>query len=201
MIREVVNRKWVDNKRDFTYLHSPIEDSLIVKKRKGGYEVKYLVQDTYADNSDLNMDEELFIVNYHRDFFIRRDEIIKEDDVRSWYQGERIEQEKAYHIFKLSCYIYSGVALSLGYNFAYDAQEWNTSHVGVVLVSKKSWKTRKKALKVAESLIEHWNMHLRGDVYCLVREKYDDKKKRVSHDIVGGYYGYEEALKELAGDW
>lgn len=131
-------------------------------------------------------DDNLFLVNYHRDFEVRRDEIITEDDVRSWYQGEKIEQSKQYHIFQLSMLSHSGVWLSLNSSFACDAGGWDTSRVGVVLVSKKEAKTKEKAVKLADGLIESWNDCLSGNVYGYIITGIEDSK---TLDSCWGFYG------------
>jgi len=118
----------------------------------------------------------IFLVNYHRDFEVRRDEIITEDDVRTWYQGEKIKQQKNFFIFQLSMLSHSGVWLSLNSSFACDAGGWDTSRVGVVLVSKKEAKTKEKAVKLASGLIESWNDYLSGNVYGYVITGIEDSK-------------------------
>ena len=120
-------------------------------------------------------DDSVFLVNYHHDFEVKKDEIITEDDVRDWYQGKKIKQTKDYYIFMLSCLVHSGVWLSLDYNFACDSGGWDTSHVGVVLVSKKEAKTKTKARKLAETLIDEWNDNLSGNVYGYVIENEDEE--------------------------
>jgi hypothetical protein len=182
------------NEDGFEFRCHPIEETLKVKKVKGGYVAKYLVQDDMVEMED---DDSVFLVNYHSDFDVRKDEVITEDDVRAWYQGEEIEQAVNYFIFELSCLIHGGVWLSLDRSFISDPGGWDTSHVGVVCVSMKEAKTREKALKLAEGLIETWNQYLSNDVYCIVREKYDKDKKPIDYDVVGGYFGHEYALKEL----
>jgi hypothetical protein len=91
---------------------------------------------------------------------------VTEDDIREWYQGNKIPQMKEYWIFPVSAYIHSGVSLSLGNcSFPFDGGGWDTLHVGAVLCSKKEWKTSKKARKYAEGQIETWNDYLSGNVY------------------------------------
>jgi len=125
---------------------------------------------------DLKEDKEVFLVNYHRDFWIERNDIITKEETAELYRGERdwikTEREKGYWIFELSCLIHGGVWLKLGYSgFISDPGGWDTSHVGLVLVSKKIAKTRKKAEKLAESLVDYWNKLLGGEVYrIIVRE-------------------------------
>jgi hypothetical protein len=105
---------------------------------------------------------------------------------------------KKYHIFGLDAYIHSGVTLSLGGEGR--QCRWDTSKLGLVFVSKKEWTTRKKAEAVARSLIKEWNCYLSGDTYIIVKETYNNEKESCSHDSVGGFNGYDYALKALATD-
>ena len=173
------------------------EDDIILKKTKSGYEIKYLVQDDSNFSPDEEGDNNLFLVNYHRDFFVGRKDIISKEESIDWYQGKKIEQSRDYYIFQLSCLVHSGVWLSLSDSFTCDSGGWDTSHVGVVLASKKEFKSRSKAVVAAEGLIKTWNYHLTGDVYMTVKEFYNEKKEQIHHDITGGYYGYKESMKEL----
>lgn len=104
-----------------------------------------------------------------------------------------------YHIFAVSAYIHSGVSLSLCHHFPSDPGGWDTSHVGAVLVSKKEFRSEKKAKDAAEGLIKEWNMCLCGDVYTAVIESYNTKKNPLKYDCLSGMYGKEYALQELKG--
>lgn len=110
-------------------------------------------------------DNDLFLVNYHRDFTVEKDSIITKEDVQQYYETKKIAQSKDYHIFPLSMLSHSGVWLSLAKSFPSDGGGWDTSHVGVVLVAKKEFRTVYKALGAAEGLIETWNDYLSGNVY------------------------------------
>ena len=180
----------------FEFMFEPIEDTLKIIKTKTGFSARYLIQDQDYELPDKD-DDEVFLVNYHRDFFVTRDSIITKDEVANWYKGEKISQQKDYHIFILSSYIHSGVSLSLGYNKGDSYTFWDTSHIGVVLISKKLAKTKEKATKFAQSLIDTYNQGLSGDVYCLVKETYNKDKEQIDYDTLGGCYDYQEALKCL----
>ena len=121
---------------------------------------------------DFRMDESVLLVNYHRDFTIENDNIITEDETRQLYLGclklEKLEKEKGYWIFELSCLIHSGVWLQFGGGgFSSDGGGWDTSRVGLVLVSKKTAKTRKEAEEYGENLVDRYNKVLSGDIYYI----------------------------------
>jgi len=195
----MIHKKTTYYNEDFEFTFEPIEETIDIKETPAGYEVKYLTHDEYPDKPDSWGDDDLFLVNYHRDFWIES-KIISEDETRDFYLGEKIPQEKDYFIFKLACLVHSGVWLSLETNFQCDPGGWDTSHIGIVLASKKEFKTKNKAMSAAQSLIKVWNECLIGDVYCLVGEKYDKEKTPIDYDIVGGYYGFEYAKESLSTD-
>jgi hypothetical protein len=209
-IKTVKTTRYVDDKRGFEYTFEPIEDSISIEKTAGGYEARYLVRDDMqTDSPDECDDESLFLVNYHRDFDVRRDKLITEQDVENWYRQEfddygddgKFPFDADYWIFALACYSHSGVCLFLK-DYRPDTlylqhEAWDTSHVGAVLVSKKEWPNQAKAAEAAVSLVKAWNQYLSGDVYGIVKETYDKDKQQLDQESCWGFYGYEEALADL----
>lgn len=187
----------------FELTHEPIEDTLTIAPTATGYEARYLVQDPDPESPDTWGDESLFLVNYHRDFYVKKDEIVTEEKIRDFYQNVRIPQEQTHRIFPLTSLVHGGVWLKLGTaGFASDPGGWDTSRVGAVLVSKREFRTEDKARKAAESLVGEWNQYLSGDVYGAVVEKYDQDKELLDTDSVWGMYGLDNAksqLEEMAG--
>jgi len=187
----------------FEFTFEPVEGTITVKKTKDGYEARYITRDMDAESPDSYGDDNLFLVNYHRDFDVRNDNIITEDDVRNLYQGEKISQEKDYWIFPVEAYIHSGVSLKLSpsnWQLPQGHEQFDVSHVGLVLVSKKEFKSKKKAEKSAEGLVETWNMYLGNDVYGIIKETYTKEKGAGDQDSVWGFYGYKHALSAVKTD-
>ncbi len=185
----------------FKFTFEPIEDTLTIKETEDGFEARYLIQDECMDSPDEWGDEELFLVHYHRNFWVEREKIITQNEVEAIYRGEKTEIEKEYHVFPVSAYIHGGVFLSLNDSFWCDAQGWDTSHAGLALISKKEIRYKKKALELAQGLVETWNIYLSGNVYCLVMETYDKEKTTLEYNILGGVYGYDCAAEELKTEW
>ena len=135
-----------------------MEEAIETIKYKG-FDIK-IYQDEFNDDSpDEWGDENVFLVNYHRDFNVEKNDIITEEDLASWYNEEKIEQTKEYHIFLLSSLVHSGVWLSLEYNFACDSGGWDTSHIGAVLVSKKETRYKKKAFEIAKEFAKQLSLN------------------------------------------
>jgi hypothetical protein len=108
------------------------------------------------------------------------------------YEDGSINEEakdylKKYHVFPLSAYIHSGVRLYLG---THKVCQWDSCQVGLVFASKSEWKTKVKALKVVEGLIETWNDYLSGQVYGFIVENAEGKHI----DSCYGFYG-DEGMK------
>lgn len=196
-IKKRTTIRYTDEDEEFEFTFEPIERSLNILETPTGYEARYLTTDDFPQSPSEWEGDNLFLVNYHRDFWIENKKIISEKDLIAWYQGEIIPQTKDYHIFVLSALIHSGVWLSLNYSFPEDSGGWDTSHVGAVLVSKKEWQTKQKAYTAAQSLVKKWNMYLSGDVYAIVVERFNKNKEQISHDEVWGYFGYDYAIKAL----
>ena len=182
---------------EFEYTFSPVEDTIQVTKVADGYIVKYLAQDNDPESPDAWGDDSVFLVHYHRYFQVENKNIITEDDARDWYQGKKIEASKDYYIIPIEAYIHSGVSLAISQEGKFPDRRWDVSHVGLALISKKEFKSKKKAEEVARGLVECWNQYLSGDVYSIVVEKYDNNKQQVDYDVVGGYYSLENAKQEM----
>lgn len=105
-----------------------------------------------------------------------------------------VETFKQFHVFGLEAYIHSGVSLSLSNEGNFPDRQWDVSQLGAVLISKKEFKTRAKAKKCAQGLIEAWNDYLSGNIYGYQIE--DNEGYEI--DSCYGFYGdYEKnALQE-----
>ena len=183
---------------DFETTFTPIEESIELEKTATGYEMRYLIQESDPMAPNECGDDGAFLVHYHRDFWIENNNVVTEDNIREWYNGQKIEQQKEYFIFSVSALIHSGVWLALGdQGFSSDSGGWDTSHVGAVLISKEEFKTKDKARKYALGLVENWNQYLSGDVYLIVKDVYNNKKELINFDCIGGYSGYNDALESL----
>jgi len=200
--------QWVDS-NGFAFRFEPVEPPTIVPTLTGnGYEARYLVVDPDAERPDAWGNDDLVLVHYHRDFEVTRDALVTQDEVAALSRGETLNEHDhrhpdlltTYWIFPVSSYIHSGVVLSLNSSFIMDGQGWDTSHVGMALVAKKTWPDEAKAREAAQSLIEEWNQYLSGDVYGIVKETYDAKKTPTTHDIICGFYGEKYALEALKTD-
>jgi hypothetical protein len=208
-----------DDEIEFDLSYPAVDDTLIKYKTGERYIVGYLCCDDTAIYPDENdEDENLFLVNYHRDFDVRRDKIITERDARNWWREDytdyyeedengnpikmlNIPQSEKYWTFPLTCYVHSGVRLYIGDGrLPFDSQGWDTSHVGMVLVAKSEWTEEADAEKAAHGLVETWNQYLSGDVYGVIVEVMDETGAPIDDekDSCWGYYGFDYANQSLS---
>jgi len=112
--------------------------------------------------------ESVFLVGYHRDFYVENSRITKEvaiDIANNEKTEDVMAIEKEYHIFGLEAYIHSGVMLAISQEGNFCDRRWDVSQLGLVLVSKKETRLKAKAKKMAVGLIAEWNDYLSGNVY------------------------------------
>lgn len=162
-------------------------------------------------------DDNLFLVHYHRDFEVKRDEIITQnevgalitgdlerfDDGNGYFKNEMKEIKKKYYWFPVDAYIHSGICLSLAGGFhgrlPQGHERFDVSSVGLILASKKEFKTKAKAEKGARGLLDTWNDYLSGNIYGFMTR---DEKNDYTIDSCCGFYGdYENSgiLEEARG--
>jgi hypothetical protein len=179
------------------------DDDVIITEKDGKLYVRYLVQDAEGcqDTPNNCSSPDLLLVNYHRDFDVRADDIITKDEVRNYCLANKSpDSNRKYWLYKLSMLSHSGVILSLGHSFASDGQGWDTSHVGLVLVSRKVWKNVREANAAAESFVKEWNQYLSGDIWGMCTDVFDQQTKQhiiEESEAVWGCYDYDYCLKEL----
>ena len=148
-----------------------------------GYYINVFYDDDVYSPADWS--DDVFLVHYHRDFWVDNKNATRDEIVR-WYRNENEEIEKKYWIFPVSAYIHGGVVLSMGSGKGFPDYEWDVSHVGAVLAERKRIKTAEDAYDECKSVVEEWNDYLSGDVYGYDIE--DENKNMVGH-VCAGFYG------------
>jgi hypothetical protein len=121
-----------------------------------------IVQDENYSSDMLNEDDSIFLLYYHRDFWVTRKGYEKE-----LTNAALADMMKDYFFIPVYAYIHSGVALSLGNTtYPFDCR-WDTSMCGGIFILKSDtdFNTVKKRNKYAEGMIKEWNDVLSGNVY------------------------------------
>lgn len=184
-----------------------MNNSLIETFKHAGLTVEIHADHDYNESPDEWCDEEVFLVAFsHREFWVQRDGFGLED-IRSALKisdpTERSREiNKQYHVFGLEAYIHSQVTLAISYEGSFPDRRWDVSQLGAVLVRRKRGLTRAKAKKLAEGLIDTWNMCLHGEVYGYIIK--DENGEDLHGDLIDSCWGYlgntavTEAAKEAA---
>ena len=148
-------------------------------------------QDEYAQSPDQWGNEDTFIVYDHRSFYVECKGFNPQDIFDHLSTGKKTY--KGYHVFPLYAYIHSGVALSLGRTQYPFNDRWDVSFKGFALVKReKGTYTHEQAVKVAQSLVDTWNMYLSGDVWTTTVE--NEQGELV--ESCSGIYGHKYAEQE-----
>jgi len=152
-----------------------------------------IIPDSDNGGPDEWQDEGMFLVHYHTNFQVERNDIVTKEELGQLFHDEvkTIDVMKEYHIFFTKAYIHSGVSLALiESGKVYPDEQWDVSRCGAVLVSKKETRLRKSAYKLASGLIETWNDYLSGNIYGYVTE---NKNGDIIESIWGFYGDYEKS--------
>jgi len=143
-----------------------------------------IIQDENYDSDMLNEDDSIFLLYYHRDFWVTRkgfEQRPSAEMLNDWM--------KDYYFFPVYAYIHSGVALSLGNNAYPFTCPFDTSMCGGILIKKDDtdFDTEEKRLKAAQATIQEWNDVLSGNVYGYQIMRNDEEI-----DTCWGFIGYYE---------
>jgi hypothetical protein len=120
--------------------------------------INIIPDEFYNSDTMLGEDEEVFLLYYHRDFYIKKDgfpEPKSNEDIKAL--------KKDYFLFIVYAYIHSGVSLSLGNDTYPFNDQWDVSNCGYVLIKKDSGIDKPR--EAAQSLIDEYNDVLSGNVY------------------------------------
>ena len=167
----------------------------IYNEKRNGLSIS-IHQDEVYESPEAWVDDGLFLVGYHKDFYVDNSVITKEELI-DYANGEEITQTEKYHIFWLEAYIHSSVRLALRKEGPFPDRKWDVSQVGAVLVSKEECPEEADARNGALGLIDTWNNYLSGEVYGYTIENGAGDEL----ESCWGFYGdYEaEALEEARG--
>jgi len=218
MITKTVTTRYTDEK-GFNFTFEPIENSLTIKRmavnqkdgvknklgKIDGFEARYLTHDN--DPIDPREDENLGnMVCFHKRYTLGDKTDLNSDMFDGWQEmyDYLIKEKKAIIVLPLYLYDHSGISMKVGSFQGLLPQghaEFDSGQVGFVYCSKEDLKrigiTKSKAEKSLQAEVEVYNDYISDNVYSIVKETYDHNKEQIDYDVVGGYFGYDEALKSL----
>lgn len=123
--------------------------------------------DQDAESPDHCENDDCFIVADYRDFTTVK-QALDIDYIRETIEKKKKMFVDGYWIFPVSIYNHSGIALSLCSTFVQDYGGWDTTHGRAFACVKrqKGWTyTREQAIKIAQSLVEEWDLYFEGSVF------------------------------------
>ena len=192
------------NDEGFTFQHELIEDTLKIKKTKTGYEAKYLVNDEYPENP---FEEDEGLGNFYHWKDCGKEQKIKYCELLGYDidTREKIAPDNNLAV-RIDKYEHSSIVHSVALEGI--QCRWDTSSTWAVwyptdclIDDIKRFKTkqaqRKRCIELARGACKVHNQWANGEVYCLVKEEYNQNKEYINHDIVCGYFGYKEAEEAL----
>jgi len=171
---------------------------IIYQEKYRGLNIE-IYQDDINEGPDTWGDDGLFLVGYHRDFTVERDELITKQDLLNCYaKPEDLNEDECadvkrlrdeYYIFGLEAYIHSGVVLALSNEGNFCDRQWDVSQLGAVLVAKTEAESFESARELARGHIKTWNDYLSGNVYGYEVKTLDNEDV----DSCWGFYGDYDA--------
>jgi peroxiredoxin family protein len=191
----------------FTLMFEPVEYA--VEKTPDGYNVRYIAVDNEPE-SPRQCDNFGKMICFHGRYNL--------GDSDHGYRGERfnswdglrdeIERNEDPGVI-LSLYLYDHSGITMKTHPFNDI--WDSGQVGFIFVSVEKIREEfsienndvitdeilESAKKILEGEVALYDCYLTGDVYRLVKEKFDKGRQQIDNDIVGGYYGIESAREEL----
>jgi hypothetical protein len=174
--------------------------------KEPGFEVRYLSYDNDPENPFENSEgngDFFHWKDYGREQLEKYCELLGYDiDTR-----EKIGKDNPDAV-RIDKYEHSGIAYSV---FGEGRQcRWDTSSTwavwypdNVLLEELKGLKgnaRRKKCIEYARQACELFNEWCNGEVYCIVKETFDQNKQEIDYDIVCGFFGRDYAKKALETD-
>jgi hypothetical protein len=155
-----------------------------------------IFQDQDYQSPDEWGNDDCFLVYGHRDFNVKV-KPIKGVNFDPATINEHVNEIKrayyaGYYVFPVYAYIHSGVSLSMGNNSYPFNDRWDVSMMGFALVKRlKGWSyARKKAEKIAQSVVNEWNDCLSGNVWG-----YSITFNEELVDSLSGYYGDPKGIE------
>lgn len=205
MIKTITKTTYISDE-GFSFTFEPIEETLKITKTKTGFVAKYLTQDNNPENPFDNS-EGNGIFYHWKD--MGKEELEKYCELLGYDPDTReIIGKEDKDAVRIDKYEHSGITYSVegeGRNCRWDtSHSWAVWYPDKVLLDElkglKGTARRNKCVEYARQMCELFNQWNSGDCYLLVKEIFNKDKEQIDQENVGGYFGYNEALKGLKND-
>lgn len=196
-----------ENDDGFQFTYQPIDDTIRITENENGYEISYLTYDTDPQNPR-EWDNMGKMICFHKKYTLGDKHDETPENFNGWtdLRNYLIKEKNASVILPLFLYDHGQISISAaGDTYPYN-DRWDAGQVGFIYCTDEDIKNGlgahdkpdyERAKKILLGEVGTYNEFLTGDVYAVVREIYDKNKKRLDHDAVYGYHGFNESLSEL----
>ena len=185
------------------------QEKFIVEKISDGYNVRYITVDKEPE-SPRQCDNFGTMICFHSKYNLGDEHGYRKEKFNSWNElrHEIESNENPGVILPLYLYDHSGITMQTHpFN-----DRWDSGQVGFIFVSedkiREEFSIEDKDAKITDEILENakkilesevllYDHYLTGDVYRLVKEKFDSGGCQIDFDVVGGYYGIESAKEDL----
>lgn len=199
--------------KKFNLMFDPVDtedkEKFIIEKTPEGHNVRYITIDNEPE-SPRQCDNFGTMVCFHGKYNLGDENSYRAGMFSSWdeLRHEIESNENPGVILPLYLYDHSGITMR---THPFD-DRWDSGQVGFIFVSEDKIREEfsiedkgadisdeilENAKKILESEVALYDSYLTGDVYRLVKEKFDNDGQQIDFDIVGSYYGIESAKEEL----
>ena len=191
MIRQVIRTRFVDDVNNFEYTFEAIENSIEIQKTENGYTVYYAIYDVYPPDPR-EWDNLGTMVCEHKRYNFPYEENFNSID-------ELIKHIKKENVIALRIYLYDHNGLCV--QTTPFSCPWDSAQIGFIFCTEEQLKkegiTKEQAIEVMENEVKTYNDYIQGNVYCIVRETYNQDKEQIDYGIVGDCYDYDHVLEEI----
>jgi uncharacterized protein YbaR (Trm112 family) len=174
--------------------------------KEKGFEIRYLTYDNNPENPfEFSEGNGIFYHWKERG----REELEKYCELLG-YDPETREQtgKENPDAVRIDKYEHSGITYSVageGRNCRWDTSStWAVWYPDNCLLDElkglKGKTRRNKCIEYARQACELFNQWCNGEVYCIVKETFNQNKEQIDHDIVGGFFGRDYAEQALKKD-
>lgn len=192
---------------NFNLMFDPVEYA--VEKTPEGYNVKYIAIDNEPE-SPRQCDNFGTMVCFHGKYNLGDENSYRGEMFDSWdgLKSAIEENEDVGVILPLHLYDHSGLTMKTSpFN-----DRWDSGQIGFIFVSKdkirEEFSIEDKSADITDEILDStkkilegevalYDYYLTGAVYRLVKEKFDKDRRWEICNIVGGYYGLDNAREGM----
>lgn len=160
----------------------------------GPFVVKIFQDDDHDQTIDDSLDPTwAFLHCFHKRYKMPHNEDLPGSDAFDSWDAMDEFLSKKHHTFKVSMYDHGGTTVKLG---SFSCQ-WDSGQIGFVCVPRRRGMTRKRAEKIAQSVVSEWDDLMTGNVWGFTIDEKIGEDEYELKDSCWGFVGLQDlCLKE-----